>query len=87
MQEYLHKWSLQGYPVDIPDEVPDSLLRLGLAPSYKAIAMCILRNDIQLLGLGFSGQNSDWYCALKRIELDARDGGKGRTSNLFSGVE
>lgn len=82
--QYLNRWSLQGYPDDIPDEVPDSLMRLALAPSYKAIAMCILRNDLNLLALGFFGTHSNWYDALKKIELDARAGGSGRTRDLFA---
>jgi len=31
--------------------------------------MCLLRNDLNLTGLGFTPQVSRWYVALKQIEL------------------
>lgn len=71
-EEYVAIWSERGYPSDIPDEVPDELMRLGLAPSYKAIACAILKNDIALLSLGFTAPPSKCYSALKRIELAGR---------------
>jgi predicted phosphoadenosine phosphosulfate sulfurtransferase len=69
---YLNRWSKQGYSDGIPDEVPDELMRLGLAPSYKAIAMAILKNDLTFSSLGFTGTTSAWYSELKRIELEDR---------------
>ncbi len=70
--EYVSKWRGMGYPEDIPDEVPDELMNLGLAPSYKAIALAILNGDIGLHGLGFSPPRSRWYDEIKRIEIAAR---------------
>jgi predicted phosphoadenosine phosphosulfate sulfurtransferase len=61
-----------GYAEDIPDEVPNELMRLGLAPSYRAIALAILQNDLRFYSLGFSPTASPWYSALKRIEIAAR---------------
>jgi predicted phosphoadenosine phosphosulfate sulfurtransferase len=61
-----------GYPDDIPDEVPNELMRLGLAPSYRAIAVAILQNDLNFYSLGFASPTSPWYSALKRIEIAAR---------------
>lgn len=72
IQEYVKEWRKRGYSNDIPDEVPDVLMRLGLAPSYKAIALAILKNDITLSSLGYSGTPSSWYGELKRIELEER---------------
>lgn len=83
INQYIDKWKSMGYPADIPDEVPDSLMRLGLAPSYKAIAICLLKNDINLLGLGFSGVSSEWYSALKKIEIKERSQGFMQTIDLF----
>lgn len=83
IKQYINKWKSQGYPDDIPDSVPDSLMRLQLAPSYKAIACALLKNDVKLLSLGFTGQKSEWYSVLKSIEIDARNYGKWRTMKLF----
>lgn len=70
--EYIELWKTRGYPVDIPDEVPDVLMQEGLAPSYKAIAFAILQNDLQCVSLGFAPKKSKWYGILKRIELEER---------------
>lgn len=45
---------MRCYSTDIPDEVPKKVMQSGRAPSYKAIALAILRNDLQLYALGFS---------------------------------
>lgn len=70
--KYISDWKNKGYCTDIPDEVPDILMDLKLAPSYKAIALCLLKNDMHLEGLGFSAPSSSWYSYLKRIELKER---------------
>lgn len=70
--EYIKTWEQCGYSDGIPDEVPEPLMRLGLAPSWKAIAICILKNDLQFTGLGFPAKNSEWYGALKKIEIEKR---------------
>ncbi len=80
---YLEHWKHCGYPDDIPDEVPDALMRLNLAPSWKAIAIAILKNDLHFTSLGFSVAHSKWYDVLKKIELDARNDGIGRNMELF----
>ena len=56
--------------MDIPDEVPTVLMQEGLAPSYKAIAFAILKNDPT--ALGFVPKASKWYGELKRIEIQQR---------------
>lgn len=71
VREYVQIWRERGYSEDIPDEVPEALMRLGLAPSYKAIALAILRNDLQFLSLGFQPKVSAWYGELKRIQFEA----------------
>lgn len=62
-----------GYAEDIPDEVPDELMHELLAPSYKAIALAILKNDLHFTSLGFTTAPSQWYSALKRMEIEARN--------------
>jgi predicted phosphoadenosine phosphosulfate sulfurtransferase len=69
LREYICKWKNQGYSNGIPDEVPIVLMRNNLAPSYKAIALSILKNNHNLALLGFSGKKSIWYDVLKKEEL------------------
>lgn len=70
---YLDKWKEQGYPEGIPDEVPEKLMKTNKAPSYKAIALAILRGDNHLTSLGFSAPKSKYYSILKKIEIDNRN--------------
>ena len=72
VRQYIESWLVRGYADGIPDEVPVPLMRLGLAPSHRAIAEALLRNDMALLSLGFSPPTSEWYGTLKRIEISAR---------------
>lgn len=73
IEKYIQEWKKKGYCFDIPDEVPERLMQLNKAPSYKAICIAILKNDISLKTLGFSPKKSKYYDALKRIELAKRD--------------
>lgn len=73
INHYVSSWTRRGYPKGIPDEVPPELMRLGLAPSQKAIAFAILRNDHHLTSLGYTAPNSPWYQELKRIEIHQRN--------------
>lgn len=54
---YIKKWKNRGYRKDIPDQSPQVLERRGLAPSYRAICLAILSNDIELKTLGVK---KDW---------------------------
>jgi len=67
VDRYVTKWEKMGYSDGIPDEIPTRLDQLKKAPSYKNIAIAILKNDVKLLG--FSLPKSDWYSVLKSIEL------------------
>jgi predicted phosphoadenosine phosphosulfate sulfurtransferase len=73
LNQYVATWRKQGYPLDIPDTVPDALMADCLAPSYRAICLAILSNDHPLASLGFTAKSNDVYAALKRIELKGRD--------------
>lgn len=70
--EYVSTWKHKGYSHDIPDEVPQRLAQLQLAPSYRAICIAILKNDHALQSLGFVPPQSAWYRELKRIEIEGR---------------
>lgn len=72
VNQYIRQWKAKGYPEDIPDEVPPVLMIKNLAPSYKAICLALLRNDHNLEALGFSAPKSEWYSAIKRVEIAAR---------------
>jgi predicted phosphoadenosine phosphosulfate sulfurtransferase len=76
--EYVKKWRGRGYFEDIPDEVPTALTQMGLAPSWKAIAIAILKNDHSMKSLGFEAGYSPWYSELKRVEIEARGGERQR---------
>lgn len=73
IDDYIAKWQAQGYPDDIPDEVPTELMHHNLAPSYKAICICLLKNDLYLQGLGYSTPKSEWYSVIKRVEIEERN--------------
>jgi len=73
VQKYISQWMTCGYPDGIPDEVPDALMKKKLAPSYKAIAIAILKNDMHLSELGFASPVSEWYGALKKEEIAERN--------------
>jgi len=49
----------------------------GRAPSWKAIAVCILKNDLHLTGLGFTKDDNDLCHALKREMKEKRTGQRG----------
>lgn len=56
--EYVKTWKDRCYCEDIPDEVPRKVEASGRAPSYRAIAIAILKNDLTFKSLGFGG--GDW---------------------------
>lgn len=72
INHYIENWMECGYEEGIPDEVPIKLMRELLAPSYKAICLAILKNDLLLKSLGFGARPSKYYGVLKRIEVEAR---------------
>lgn len=71
--KYVELWKHRGYSDDIPDKVPDTIMHNGLAPSYKAIAIALLKNDTRLASLGMEAFTSKWYSPLKAIELGVRE--------------
>lgn len=64
-------WAVRGY-ADLPEEVPAEVTRKQYAPSWKAIAVAILSNDVALQSIGFSGPYSQYYSFFKQIELAER---------------
>jgi predicted phosphoadenosine phosphosulfate sulfurtransferase len=69
--EYIKTWKERCYYNDIPDEIPKKLAASGRAPSYKSIAICILRNDLLLSGLGFQPkENNALYKQIKKLNSE-----------------
>lgn len=61
-------WEERCYKDGIPDEIPKRLSDSMRVPSYKAIAMAILQNDLALYTLGFQPVVSHWYRAVKNFK-------------------
>jgi len=72
LRKYMTSWKRRGYKNGIPDIVPDVLMDLKLAPSYKAMCIAILKNDHSMKSLGLTPRKSEYYNALKKIEIDNR---------------
>jgi len=70
IEAYVTTWEERCYSDGIPDEIPEGLSKSLRAPSYKAIAIAILKNDMTLKSLGFSGSHSEWYDVLKKERRD-----------------
>lgn len=65
VSSYVKVWEGRCYKDGIPDEVPKRLSDSMRVPSYKAIAMAILQNDLALYTLGFQPVVSHWYRSVK----------------------
>lgn len=70
IEAYVHTWEQRCYRDLIPDDVPDGLLFSGRAPSWKAIANCLLNNDFRLHKLGYTTTPGEW--AQAAIDVSAR---------------
>jgi hypothetical protein len=68
IQDYLITWEKRCYPKGIPDDAPKEIF--DKVPSYKAIALCILKNDLKIIGV--EQKPCLAYIALKRIEISNR---------------
>lgn len=60
VEAYIQTWERRCYVEGIPDQVPRKLMQAMRAPSYKAIAFAILRNDVNLYALGLD-QPDCWF--------------------------
>lgn len=69
--QYVNTWEQRCYSSGIPDEAPDEIN--DMVPSYKRIALAILKNDCQLKSLGFTPKKSKFYNILKKIEIEKRE--------------
>lgn len=69
IEDYIRTWGNRCYFDGLPDEAPEEIRHM--VPSYRRIAIAILKNDIR--DLGFQPKESKWYGVFKRIEIDARN--------------
>ena len=54
VSEYVKTWQGRCYSDGIPDEVPAKVAASGRAPSWRAVAIALLQNDLHLYQLGFA---------------------------------
>jgi predicted phosphoadenosine phosphosulfate sulfurtransferase len=47
-------WKARCYSREIPDEVPAKVAASGRAPSWRAVAIALLQNDLHLYQLGYA---------------------------------
>lgn len=73
---YVSMWEGRCYFDGIPDEVPELLAKTNRAPSWKKIAICLLKNDMKLRGLGFTEASYDANL-VKGIEAMSADSQQG----------
>lgn len=52
--EYVKTWQGRCYSEGIPEEVPAKVAASGRAPSWRAVAIALLQNDLHLYQLGFA---------------------------------
>ena len=72
IKAYEDLWINRCYSDGLPDgdEVPATLLANLKVPSYKSIALCILKNDLKLRTLGFPNETSELTGQLERMKLE-----------------
>lgn len=78
---FVETWKKRDYEPDIPDEAPPRLEELGKVPSYRRVAVAILKNDIELLGV--QPTRSIWYDVLKKIELKSKRMKEYKLKNVY----
>jgi predicted phosphoadenosine phosphosulfate sulfurtransferase len=54
VSEYVRTWQARCYFHEIPDEVPVKVAASGRAPSWRAVAVALLQNDLHLYQLGYA---------------------------------
>jgi len=55
---YENTWINRCYENGIPDTTPSALMSKRLAPSWNSIALALLKNDLNLISLGFAPPSS-----------------------------
>ena len=71
VEDYIKTWEDRCYFDGIPDSVPSGLMKSMRVPSYKAIALAILRNDPSLKSIGFAIKPSRLCEEIRTAHLEA----------------
>jgi predicted phosphoadenosine phosphosulfate sulfurtransferase len=69
IENYIKTWEDRCYHEGLPDEAPIEIF--DMVPSYKRIALAILKNDLS--DIGINGKKSEFYSILKKIEIQKRN--------------
>jgi predicted phosphoadenosine phosphosulfate sulfurtransferase len=69
----VNTWQGRCYSDGIPDEVPAKIAAANRAPSWKSIAMAILKNDMHLRSLGFDMDESELCKALRQEQKRSKE--------------
>lgn len=70
---YIETWESRCYFDGIPDVISNKLIASGRVPSFKAIALAILRNDHNCYALGFSEGSSEMFEQILQNEKRKRN--------------
>ena len=70
INNYIQVWESRCYSEGLPDEIPALLAATLRVPSYKAIAVAILRNNVN--EVGYSVGTTDICEQLRRSQLNQR---------------
>lgn len=80
--QYIKLWEERCYFDGIPDSAPIELESRNKVPSYRKIALAILKNDHSLKTLGYTPIKSKYYDVYKKIEIESRQKYKQLKLNL-----
>jgi predicted phosphoadenosine phosphosulfate sulfurtransferase len=78
VRDFISTWEKRCYPNGLSDFAPRCLEKMCGVPSYRVIALAILKNDVTMKSLGFTPPPSRVYSQIKRAEIRARG-----TSNQY----
>lgn len=56
----------------MPDEISNLLMQSGRVPSYKQLAICLLKNDLRLIGAGFEYGDIQLIRNLKNMRTEKK---------------
>lgn len=80
VSSFVKTWEERCYKDGIPDNIPPEIFHR--VPSYRMIAMAILKNDVSIIGV--ERKPCEAYIKLKRHEISKRPGFKPSTQlSLF----
>lgn len=66
VQRYVSVWERRCYSDGLPEEVNSKLMASQRVPSYKSVALAILKNDHGLQSLGLSKPKDELYKQVKK---------------------